>query len=149
MKTARYIFVSFIAIALLASVLLVAGPGKGGEKSYDFHRRSGDKVYEVHPEIIFPGYGTDAAFAIDAYQRLMDRYLDVTEDNLISLRGNIRNVSRKLDIIEGKLDELSLRMTTIENALGIEQPAIPKGNAIQAPTASQKSPNNQINTEAN
>ncbi len=145
MKTARYIFVAFAAIGLLASVLLVAGPGKGGDKSYEFHPRSGDKIYEVHPEIILPEYRIDAGYSIDAYQLLMDRYMSMTEDNLVSLRDDMQNVFRKLNSIDSKLDELSQRMTKIENALGIEQPA------IQEPTAGKKFPDNQIktNTESN
>ncbi len=151
MKTARYIFVAFAAIGLLASVLLVAGPGKGGDKAYEFHPRSRDKIYEVHPEIILPEYRTDAGYSIDAYQRLMDRYMDITEKNLVSFRGNMRNVFRKLDSIDSKLDELSQRMTAIETALGIKQPAVQETDAIQEPKAGKKFPDNQIktNTESN
>ncbi len=151
MKTTRYIFVTVAAIGLLASVLLVAGPGKGGDKSYEFHHRGKDTVYELHPQIILPEYGTDTGYSVDTYQRLMDSYMSIMGDNLASLRGDMRNVFRKLDSIDSKLDELSQRMRKIENALGIEPPALQETGTTQKATAGKKSPDNQIktNTESN
>ncbi len=40
------------------------------------------KTYEVHPQINLPEYGIDAYSAIDAYERLMDRYIGLTERQL-------------------------------------------------------------------
>jgi len=82
----------------------------------------GEKTYEIQPQITIPEYRTDAARAIDAYERLMDRYMGLTEKNLTRIDINIRNAVRKLDSIDAKLTDLSTRMARIETALGIEQP---------------------------
>ncbi|RKY24914.1 MAG: hypothetical protein DRP62_02645 [Planctomycetota bacterium] len=81
--------------------------------------------YEVKPEITIPEYRTDAARAIDAYERIMNRYMDVTERNLDRIGADVRGIVRKLDSVDNKLTELSVRMTRIEKALGIEQPKRP------------------------
>ena len=81
--------------------------------------------YEVKPEITIPEYRTDAARAIDAYERIMNRYMDVTERNLDRIGADVRGIVRKLDFVGSKLTELSARMTRIEKALGIEQPKRP------------------------
>jgi hypothetical protein len=80
-----------------------------------------EKTYEIRPEIGVPEYRTDAARAIDAYERLMERYMDLTEGNLIRVSMDVRDVVRKLDAIDGKLTRISARMARIEKALGLSQ----------------------------
>ena len=80
----------------------------------------GEKNYEVI--LPAPEYRTDAARAIDAYERTMYRYMDMTERDLTNISIDIRDFSRQLDSIESTLKELSLRMAGIEKALGIEKP---------------------------
>ena len=80
----------------------------------------GEKNYEVI--LPAPEYRTDAARAIDAYERTMYRYMDMTERDLTNIGTDIRNLSRQLDSIESTLRELSLRMAGIEKALSIEKP---------------------------
>jgi len=86
------------------------------------------KTYEIRPEIRLPEHRTDAARAIDAYERLMDRYMSLSERNFNSINVNLNSVTRKLDSIDSKLSGLSARIARIEKALGIEPPkvAIPK-----------------------
>ena len=79
------------------------------------------KKYEVQPHITIPEYKTDAARAIDAYERLMDRYMDLTERSIFRVDTDIRDVVKKLDSIDDKLTKLSARMAGIEKALGIKQ----------------------------
>ena len=80
------------------------------------------KTYEVQPWITVPEYRTDAARAIDAYERLMDRYMDLTEKNLFSVGCDVRDAVKKLDSIDDKLTHLCGRIARIEEALGIEPP---------------------------
>ena len=47
------------------------------------------KVYEIHPEITVPEYKTDATRAIEAYERMMDRYMGMTEMKVRQLRSLI------------------------------------------------------------
>ena len=79
------------------------------------------KTYEVRPQVTVPEYRTDAARAIDAYERLMERYMDLTERSLLRVAGDVRNVVKKLDSIDHKLTGLCARIARIEEALGIEQ----------------------------
>ncbi len=87
--------------------------------------QGGEKTYEVRPQITLPEYRTDAARAIDAYERLMDRYMGLTERNLTRIGTGLKGVVKKLDSIDAKLTGLSARIARIERALGIEQPKRP------------------------
>ena len=79
------------------------------------------RSYEVKPEITLPEYRTDTARAIDAYERMMDRFIDLTDRNLTRINTDVKDIAKKLVLIDCKLTELSTRMARIEKALGIEQ----------------------------
>lgn len=81
-----------------------------------------EKVYEVRPEVTLPEYRTDAARAIDAYERLMERYMDLSAGSFTRLGSDSRAILNKLNAIETKLDELSQRIARIESKLGTEEP---------------------------
>jgi len=83
--------------------------------------QGGQRTYEVQPQVTIPEYRTDAARAIDAYERLMDRYMDLTERNLFDIGADVKVVVKRLDSIDSKLEELSARVSEIEKALGIIQ----------------------------
>jgi hypothetical protein len=83
------------------------------------------KTYEIEPQITIPEYRTDAARAIDAYERLMERFMNLTERNLFRAAADTRDVVQKLDSIDHKLTGLCARIARIEKALGIEQPKPP------------------------
>jgi hypothetical protein len=87
-----------------------------------------EKTYEIRPEIRLPEHRSDAARAIDAYERLMERYMSLSENNFNGINVNFSTVTTKLDLIDSKLGSLSERIGRIEKALGIEPPkvAIPK-----------------------
>ena len=101
--------------------------------------QGGEKTYEVQPQISIPEYRTDAARAIDAYERLMERYMDLTEGNLIRIGTDIQGVVRTLDSIDYKLTQLSTRIAAIEKALGLEQPTVPTGKETQPKATPKKS----------
>jgi hypothetical protein len=99
----------------------------------------GEKTYELHPQVGVPEYRSDAARAIDAYERLMERYMDLTEGNLIRVGADVQSVIRKLDSIDGKLAQLSTRIARIEGALGLKQPTLPTEEKLQ-PDVAEKNP---------
>jgi hypothetical protein len=68
-----------------------------------------------------PEHRTDTARAIDAYERVMDRFINLTEKNLTGINTDVKSIAKKLDLIDCKLTDLSTRMARIEKALGIEQ----------------------------
>ncbi len=107
--------------------------------------QGGEKSYEVKPEITLPEYRTDAARAIDAYERVMDRFISLIERSLTGINTDIKGIAEKLTSIDRKLTELSARMARIEKALGIEQPKPPakkkpRLKALDKKAAEQSSP---------
>ena len=78
-------------------------------------------TYEVRPRISLPEYKTDTVHAIDAYEQLMERYMNLTERNSIRIHSDLKEVIRRLDSINYKLSELSLRIAKIEKTFGIEE----------------------------
>ena len=111
MKNNRNLWAVIAAVACCLIVVWLSTSIEGGQRTY-----------ELKPQITVPEYRTDAARAIDAYERLMDRYIDLTERNLFMVGTDIQDVVRKLDSIDGTLTQLSKRMAGIEHALGIKQP---------------------------
>lgn len=95
------------------------------------------RTYEVQPYITVPEYRTDAARAIDAYERLMERHMDVMEQHLVGMNKDVQQATVKLDAIDAKLTRLSIRMARIEKALGIDVPPEPAGVKTQGRVPSQ------------
>ncbi len=122
MRTSKNLVRLWRIVAAIACCLIVIWLSTSIEGS--------QKTYEVEPQITNLQYRTDAARAIDAYERLMERYMSLTERNLFSLGTDIRDVIRKMDSIDDKLTQLCTRIARLEKALGIE-PA-----DVSAPTAS-------------
>ena len=105
--------------------------------------QGGPKIYELRPQIAVPEYRTDTVRAIDAYERLMERYMDLTERNSTMIGTDLKEVMKKLDSIDDKLTELSARIARIEKTFGIEQP---KPQAKEKPRP--KVPDNKANNES-
>ena len=104
--------------------------------------QGGPKIYELRPQIAVPEYRTDAVRAIDAYERLMERYMDLTERNSTMIGTDLKEVMKKLDSIDDKLTELSARIARIEKTFGIEQPK-PQAKEKPRPKAPDKKDNNE------
>jgi hypothetical protein len=86
------------------------------------------RIYEVQPYINIPEYRINAGRAIDAYERLMERYMDLVEKNITDINVDIEKAIKKLDSIDENLINLSAKTSRIEKALGIEQPIKPSVN---------------------
>jgi hypothetical protein len=97
-----------------------------------------EKSYKIEPEITLPEYRTDTARAFDAYERLMDRFINLNEKNLTGINTDVKDIAKKLVLIDYKLTELSTRMARIEKALGIQQ----------SPEPVEKSSNNESDVPA-
>ena len=78
--------------------------------------------YEIKPEITLPESRTDTARAIDAYERVMNRFMNMTEKNLTGINTDVKSIAKKLVLIDCRLTDISTRMARIEKRLGIEQP---------------------------
>ncbi len=89
-----------------------------------------ERTYEIRPQVAVPyGYTPtlDTSRIVDAYERLVQRYMDLTERNLTGISTNVQDIAKRLDSIDAGLTELSLRMSRIEKALGIEKSKSPAG----------------------
>ena len=98
------------------------------------------ETYEVQPWISVPQYKTDTVRAIEAYERLMDRYINTTERNSASIDRELEVVIKKLDSINNKLTKLSVRIAKIEKTLGIEESKLSKKNKPQEKYPENKAP---------
>ena len=85
----------------------------------------GQNTYELRPQVAIPEHKTDIVRVIDAYERLMERYLDLTERNSATIGADIQSIAARLDSIDDRLAELSASTARIEKALGIKQPVAP------------------------
>lgn len=90
--------------------------------------RGDPKTYEIRPRISVPEYKTDTIRAIDAYERLMERYMNMTERSSTRLDKDLKEIIKKLDSIDDKLKTLSLRIARIEKTFGIEEFKQPENN---------------------
>ena len=79
--------------------------------------QGGQNYKEVQPEINVNRYLTDNTQPKDAYERLMDRYIDLLEKNISE---DLETTTKNIESIEAKLTELCERTARIEKALGIE-----------------------------
>lgn len=111
MKTNRNILTVIVVIIACSMVVWLSATLQGDQKTY-----------EIQPHLTIPEYKTDLARVMDAYERLMERYMDLTEQNQSMVGTDLKYVVTTLDSIDGRLAEFSARIARIETALGIEQP---------------------------
>jgi len=111
MKTNRYTLAILVVIIACSVLVWLSASIQGGQKTY-----------EIHPNLTIPEYKTDLTRVMDAYERLMERYMDLTEQNQSMVGTDLKYVVTTLDSIDGRLAEFSARIARIETALGIDQP---------------------------
>jgi len=109
-----------VAVCLVAARLAMSIPGGPFDSA-----QGGERSYEVEPVITTPEYRTDAARAIDAYERLMERYMDLTAKHLLQVGADCQAVTQRLDSLDARLEDISARLTRIEKAMGIVPPQEP------------------------
>lgn len=130
-KESKKLLAAAVILTACLIVVRLAGSIQGGEKSY-----------EVKPRITLPEYRTDTARAIDAYERVMERFVNLAERSLMAIDTDIKDIGKRLHSIDCKLTELSARMARIEKAVGVRQAekSVEKG--------CQAKPQNRTNTAA-
>jgi len=94
------------------------------------------KRYEVEAQVYStPELRTDTTRAIEAYERVMERYMDASERNFTEVSADIGAIAVMLDRIDAKLTKLDTRIERIERHLGILPPPVaptPDPNAVPA-----------------
>ena len=91
------------------------------------------KTYEIRPHIPESVFKTESARVMDAYERMVDRTLELNARQLDAMDLNIKEVSKQLYRVEAKLDQLLDRSILIEYALGISHVRVEKGPAAVQP----------------
>lgn len=114
MKTNRNTLAVLVVIIVCSVVVWLSASIEGGQKTY-----------EIHPNIAMPEYKTDLARVMDAYERLMERYMDLTEQNQSMVGADLKYIVTTLDSIDVGIAGLSARIARIEAALGIKPPQSP------------------------
>ena len=136
MKTKESKNLLAVGVVLVVSLIVIGFSSsiQGREKSCD-----------IKPEITLPEYRTDTARAIDVYERVMYHFISLTERSLTDINTDVKDIAKKLVLIDFKLTELSTRMARIEKALGIEEPEkqVTKPSDAKTPAAESglQSPN--------
>jgi septal ring factor EnvC (AmiA/AmiB activator) len=76
------------------------------------------RTYEVDAQVYsVPTAQSDAARAINAYERLMERHMDLTERNLTGLAADIAMLAAEFDGVDAKLAALDARLTQVDQRL--------------------------------
>lgn len=86
----------------------------------------GEQDYDVRPEISVPEYKSDAARAIDAYEKMMNRYMDLTESQFKNVALDNQRTFEKLLEMQTEIARIDMRLERIEQKLGLE-PLPPAG----------------------
>jgi hypothetical protein len=100
------------------------------------------RPYETRAQVYGVSAGrSDTARAIDAYEALMQRYMDTTERNFGALAGSVDALARTLDTIDARLASLDSRLARIEQHLGLHPAgAAADPNVAPMPTSTETDP---------
>lgn len=120
----------WLIIGLVVLLTSATGVESGGKRH----------TYEVRNSITTPQYRSDAARAIDAYERLMDRYMSLTENNLIAAQADGRDVAHRLTRLESSLERIEQKLDHLTQALQLGPVPAPKP-APPVPNVSPSSSN--------
>ena len=120
MRTKKNLLLTVTALTACVILILSATSIRGSEKTL-----------EIWHEYSSPEYQTDTSRVINAYERVMNRFMNITEKNLDKVESNVTRIALKLDSIDRKLTELLIRIERIEKALQITQPIEPAPNQLK------------------
>ena len=95
----RRMHILAVGAVIVTAIVLVAWSGD--------EQPGGTVHYEVRPTIRNPQYRSDTARAIDAYERLMERYMDLTQSNLLTLQTDLREMTHRMSRLETLVVQLN------------------------------------------
>lgn len=100
-----------IAVVIAACVIVVSLSTSPGQDRGTYELNT--QIYSV------PTSQSDAARAIGANERLMERYMDLTERNFSGLAADLNILTAKIDAMGAGLAQLDQRLARIERHLGV------------------------------
>jgi hypothetical protein len=115
--------VFWLIIGLVFLLTTAMGVESGGKRH----------TFEVRNSITSPQYRSDAARAIDAYERLMERYMSLTETNLVAAQADGRDMAYRLTRLESTLERIEQKLDHLSRTL--------QGSPLPGPIPTQQHPN--------
>ena len=79
--------------------------------------------YEIEPQITLPEHKTGLKYSVDAYERLMNRFMDLVGKDLSGMHRDVDRVLNRLESIDRKLADVDERISRIEIYLEIKDKA--------------------------
>jgi peptidoglycan hydrolase CwlO-like protein len=77
----------------------------------------GEAKYEVSPVITLPQYKSETDRAMEAYERMMNRLMDLNEKSFNNINTDVKDIANKQESIAGKLDSINSKLESIDNKL--------------------------------
>jgi hypothetical protein len=104
MKTRKTVF--FILITVVLGIVFLGQISTGSSE-----RVGSSREYEV---TVVGEAKSDTQRIIEAYERLSDQYLSLVQNQLVLMATNDRDVQTRLERIEKKLDDLSVKIDAMQ-----------------------------------
>jgi len=118
------LFIIIVILTLFISIVCFA-PAAGKNKTYEIETAA---VGE---------YKTDASRAIEAYERLMDKYMSLNETYLANMSKEISVLSAKVDGMNQQLVQISEKLDRIQEMKSPHLPPPPIPTQPEQPPISQ------------
>ncbi len=136
MKTHKTAFITVMIVGL--GIVLF-----GWLASVNAERVGTSKEYEV----VVGEAKSDTQRIIEAYERLSDQFLSLVQSQLVQMATNNRDVAARLERMEKKLDELSVKLDAMQKPVeAVEAKPVKPAAAPAQPTS--QSPAGAANTAA-
>jgi hypothetical protein len=79
-------------------------------------------------EVVVPEAKSDTQRVIAAYERLSDQFLSLVQSQLVQMAANNRDIETRLERMEKKLDDLSVKIDAMQKPAA--EPIPPKSTAV-------------------
>ena len=79
--------------------------------------QAAQKKYELRPDISIPYPRTEASRVVDSYERMIERFMEMTDRNLSGVGSDVKSVQKELSLMNIRLLDISMRIEAIEKTL--------------------------------
>jgi hypothetical protein len=100
-------------------------------------------------EVVVPEAKSDTQRVIAAYERLSDQFLSLVQSQLVQMASNNRDIETRLERMEKKLDELSVKIDAMQKpaAPAVEVKTVkPAASAVEVKTVKPAVPESRTAT---
>ena len=103
-----------ITLATIITLIAMTYTNSTTGKDYVIEIDSSDYIHNIEP------YKSDTVQVAQGYQKLIERYQDMTMMNFNKNHTEMKYMILTLESIDKKLDNISTRLSRVENKLGIK-----------------------------